>query len=826
MPEPQHEHLDTLTWLQHLYGTAEEGWLTLFSLDRTSAARGVDWAPVDDLEALADAAARREPNGCVWFGAATRWQRLGDGKRGGNTDCDAIPGLWLDIDVAGPGHLADHRLAANRAHAHQLVNSFPLPATAVIDSGGGLQAWWLFNELTALDDRTRDMLAAWGATWARLGDEQGIDLDNVFEPARVMRLPGTTNRKEGLVRPVELVDADWTRRYGLDDIDAHLDPVPVAPAHRTGDRSVPYIGPERPGDAFNARHTGGDVLARAGFTLARKDRNGEEHWCRPGKEARDGTSATVYPDDGHVTIWSDTCAQQWPSLELRRPYDAFGLYAAIEHAGDWRSAGSHLRSQGYGGPLERPGIVLASGNGSGGGPEDGQADTPAEDEPEPERADWAPLDLDEVLGGNAEPPTPTILAPTNGTALLYEGRVNSIFGESGVGKTWIELAAIVDVIGRGGIAMLIDLEDTPHGIISRLRLLGLTDHQIRTQFLYVSPQTGWSPAAQATIATLLAETDIELVCIDSTGEAMAASGVKGNDDDDVARWFVNFPKFIARRGPAVLIIDHIPKDPNAPSGYAIGSQRKIAAVDGAAYRVESIKVPSRVDDGVLKVIVAKDRHGNHTKGKAAATVAVTHTDRGVKVTLTTEAAPVDDKGKFRPTIIMERVSLLLEQRPGLSRRQIESQTSGKAASIRTAIDLLFQEGNIDFAVGSSKGGAAFEVVKPFREASEIVLADHSDPVDNVGESTGDAQDAAYRVPRVPPASPRVPAGGDAPGSEARPLPPPPTGQGRAEPLESDIENQSSASPSEPEVDDDPFDLGLEPVADDSLTPADHPTSNQ
>src|SRR5690606_33305319 len=99
-------------------------------------------------------------------------------------------------------------------------------------------------------------------------------------------------------------------------LDQHLDPAPTPPRHRTGTQ-LAYIGPERPGDAYSLAHTGGDLLVRKGFTLARTDRNGDEHWTRPGKDTREGTSATVYREDGHTTIWSDTCTATWPALRVR-----------------------------------------------------------------------------------------------------------------------------------------------------------------------------------------------------------------------------------------------------------------------------------------------------------------------------------------------------------------------------------------------------------------------------------------------------------------------------------------------------------------------------
>lgn len=354
MPQPTTTlELDAATWLHQLYGTAETGWVTLFTIDRATGRPATDWAPVDQLDTLAAAAATREPHSCVWFGVATRTNRLDGARRGGTADCSQLPGLWVDIDIAGPGHRGAGRLARDRHHAHQLVDTFPLSPTAVIDTGGGLQAWWLFDELADLDDHTLTMLAAWGTTWARLGDQLGIDVDNVFDAPRIMRLPGTTNRKEDLARPVTATTVAFDRRYGLDDLDQHLDAAPQPPQHRTASQ-VPYIGPERPGDAYSLRHTGGDLLQRHGFTLARTDRSGDEHWVRPGKDAREGTSATVYAEDGHTTIWSSTVVASWPALEVNRPYDPFGLYTCIEHAGDFATATSTLRGLGYGAPQPRP----------------------------------------------------------------------------------------------------------------------------------------------------------------------------------------------------------------------------------------------------------------------------------------------------------------------------------------------------------------------------------------------------------------------------------------------------------------------------------------
>jgi hypothetical protein len=340
MPLAVSECGNTNDWLERLFAGCG-GWVTLFSLDRRDGTRHTDWAQVDDVAALAATADQRASHSCVWFGVATRKEQLDSGRRGGAEDCLDIPGLWVDIDVEGPNHRGAHPLPTTVEAAAAFLNDFPLAPTAVVRSGGGLQGWWLFPEPIAADKETVDLLAAWGTTWVELGRRRSWHVDNVFDVARIMRLPGTWNRKN---QPVPVTaKAVWDRRYQPSDFEAHLLEAPPAPEPGR----IPYIGPERPGDAFNAVRRGGDVLAAAGFTLGRRDPQGEEHWTRPGKDPKDGSSATVYLD-GHTTLWSDTICAMWSAVELRRPYDPFGLYAVLFHSGDFTAASDELAAQGYG----------------------------------------------------------------------------------------------------------------------------------------------------------------------------------------------------------------------------------------------------------------------------------------------------------------------------------------------------------------------------------------------------------------------------------------------------------------------------------------------
>lgn len=343
---------------------------------------------------------------------------------------------------------------------------------------------------------------------------------------------------------------------------------------------------------------------------------------------------------------------------------------------------------------------------------------------------WAPIDISTILDGNTAGPEPTIGHVTGAPALFYAGRTNSVFGESGAGKTWVVLAAIVEAINDGHDAMVIDLEDTAAGLVARLLALGLTPDQIRQHFIYIQPDTAWSTAAQAQISHLITERAPTVVVIDSTGEAMAIDGVKGNDDDDVARWFTTFPKYIARLGPAVILTDHIPKASDAPLLYQIGSQRKRAAIDGASYRIDAAKEPSRTTDGLLMATTAKDRHGHHTKGQKAAQITLTH-DGPDRVTVTLaapEAPPTDNDGNMRFTIFMERISILLEDGMARSSNTIEKEIRGRAKSIRAALGALVAEGYVTMT--SIGNGFSYRSDKPYRQ--------DQDPLLNTDEEATDA----------------------------------------------------------------------------------------
>jgi hypothetical protein len=182
-----------IDFLSTLFAYAEVGYLSLFSIEAQSRKRRTAWAPVGDIPALAPAIWELGLKGDVWFGCATRREVLPEGRRGGIEDCLAIPGLWLDVDIAGPGHRLSG-LATSYDQARLFIKGYPERATAIVRSGYGFQAWYLFDEMVEVEDAL-PILAQWRLSWLSRAITAGIHIDDVWDMPRILRLPGTHNFK-------------------------------------------------------------------------------------------------------------------------------------------------------------------------------------------------------------------------------------------------------------------------------------------------------------------------------------------------------------------------------------------------------------------------------------------------------------------------------------------------------------------------------------------------------------------------------------------------------------------------------------------------------
>lgn len=135
----------------------------------------------------------------AYFGVALR-----DGAGGDIRHCVQSAVLHVDID----GSVDTERLRA-----------CVFPPSVIVSSGGGLHCYWLMREAFALPmdaDRVKGLDR-------RLALTVGGDLASA-EPARILRIPGTRNRKYQPPRSVAVVEFNPESRYNPSDFEEWLPP--------------------------------------------------------------------------------------------------------------------------------------------------------------------------------------------------------------------------------------------------------------------------------------------------------------------------------------------------------------------------------------------------------------------------------------------------------------------------------------------------------------------------------------------------------------------------------------------------------------------------
>jgi hypothetical protein len=214
-----------------------------------------------------------------------------------------------------------------------------------------------------------------------------------------------------------------------------------------------------------------------------------------------------------------------------------------------------------------------------------------------------------LLSGEPVDDRPTLLCRSDGQRLLYRGAVNEIHSEPGGGKTWLALEVVKALLEAAEPVLYLDFESTGRAMAVRLGGLGVTAELVRP-LAYIPAAGAVQDADVAWLVECIVSCGdgVQLVIIDSLGEALAFAG-DGNDDATVARWLATVVRPLARAGAAVLLLDHVTKAVEGRGRFPIGSQRKLAAVDGVAYSLEVVQPWARDRSGSARLVVAKDRPG-------------------------------------------------------------------------------------------------------------------------------------------------------------------------------------------------------------------------
>lgn len=328
------------------------------------------------------------------------------------------------------------------------------------------------------------------------------------------------------------------------------------------------------------------------------------------------------------------------------------------------------------------------------------------------------VDLGPILRGEAPAIVPFWLTRDDGHALLYPGLVHDLHAEPSHGKTWVALLAVTEILRAGGAVVYLDYEDSPDGILGRLIALGtdpaLLEHEA-DRFRYLRPSGPLRDVEVAEIDRIVEELRPDLFIIDGVAEALARDGYSEESNSEVVKWGVRIPRHYADMGPAVLMLDHVKKDPATRTRGARGAGAKLALVNGASFELKLAKPFSRRRSGLVKLILAKDRRGQvGSIGETVAHMRVQPHNDGAEVVLTLELPPPPSEGGFKPTGLMEKVSQHLRT-AGIphTEKLIFAAVPGKREHVRHALALLVAEG---FAAEEKvSDGVRYRHVRLYRE---------------------------------------------------------------------------------------------------------------
>jgi archaellum biogenesis ATPase FlaH len=317
----------------------------------------------------------------------------------------------------------------------------------------------------------------------------------------------------------------------------------------------------------------------------------------------------------------------------------------------------------------------------------------------------APEDLRPVIAavrsGESLTPKPTIGNTDDGRGIHYEGCIVSIVAPAGTGKGWLALATVRDVIQNKGHAVYLDYEETAERRVARLLQMGVRDDQIEDGLTYLRPDRKIQDPAHL---DHLIRPDTRLVVIDSVNPALRSQGLKINENDDALEFF-DIPKYLTRKGLAVMLLDHAPKsDPDGQLGAVVKMNESDCRIV-----LKTVEPLGRGRVGRVSMTWRKDRPGYWGEGTSCDMVI---RSSGDTVDVMVEA-PAADGERYLPTRRMEEVSRVIETTPGIGITELREAVSGRSSITDDARQALVDLGHVEARQEGRR--TALHLVRPYAE---------------------------------------------------------------------------------------------------------------
>jgi len=352
-------------WLTQHYGATPPGLVAVCStrnwagIQTASIGEAVQWAMTED-----HAGARG-----IYVRVTTVTAPSKPGGRGSARDSHALIDMWSDLDFGDDGHKTTG-LPKDAAEAADVPAMAGLPAaTETHHSGGGLYKRWrldrpaIIGEDIALDDAVQ-LAADWQDIILLGAKKMGVGYGaGVKDLARVLRLPGTVNRKDGRDPAVcRVLDASGPvyTLDGLQQLAARLKPKPpprTAPPARPRGTGRPKGGGPGPIEILGEHPACGEILLHVGCTYYQQEPGtcsycgaDCQQWLRPGwAPGASTTGIAVHKGGGAATVRTDNFPGFDPG-SVGRVLSPGQLFAAVHHHGDLSAAAQDIRWAANGNP--------------------------------------------------------------------------------------------------------------------------------------------------------------------------------------------------------------------------------------------------------------------------------------------------------------------------------------------------------------------------------------------------------------------------------------------------------------------------------------------
>ena len=330
-----------------------------------------------------------------------------------------------------------------------------------------------------------------------------------------------------------------------------------------------------PGDDFNARGDIHGLLTDAGWQFGGIKPDGNEQWTRPGKDPRNGVSATY--KDGSFYVFSSNAAPFEPNVK----YSPFAVYATLRHNGDFTAAASALHTQGYG-KAKEPTLGVTF-NLKAGGTGNGEQATP--------QAEEGPISLGTLKRRFPE------MRPVLIDGFLRIGETMNIIAAPKTGKSWLvtQLAICVasgtewfDHVCTAGKVLLIDNELHEETSANRIPLVVEAMRKVNPNLPNVDDMIDvWNLRGKwKSIADLAAwlpkfkEAGYRMIVIDAFYRALPKD-TDENDNGSIASIYNLIDTFAKKVGCSFVLIHHTSKGNQSQKsitdvGAGAGSQSRAA----------------------------------------------------------------------------------------------------------------------------------------------------------------------------------------------------------------------------------------------------------